>query len=138
VANEKIENVSRACRIRDTQIPAKSYFYFSKGDLRSMSAYISGDGFGIAGVKCVNVPPQNTAEHLPTVMAVIILNNPQTGFPMAIMDGTYLVCLRTGAAGAVASQYLSQENEEVGGFFGCDTQAQTKLSCSGSSQNKED
>lgn len=129
VANETVENVFRAYSMGKTQMPAKSYLYFPKGDLRSMPAYISGEGFDIAGVKCVNVHPQNAAQHLPTVMAVIILNDPQTGFPLAIMDGTYLTCLRTGAAGAVAAKYLSREDAKVAGIVGCGTQARTQLSC---------
>jgi alanine dehydrogenase len=110
-------------------MPPKSYLYFPKGDLRSMPAYIYGEGFDVAGVKCVNVHPQNAASHLPTVMAVIILNDPQTGFPLALMDGTYVTSLRTGAAGALAAKYLSRENAKVAGFVGCGAQARSQLSC---------
>jgi len=129
VANETVEKAFRAYSLGCTQMPPKSYLYFPKGDLRSMPAYISGEGFDIAGVKCVNVHSHNTAGHLPAVMAVIILNDPQTGFPLAIMDGTYLTCLRTGAAGALAAKYLSREDSNVAGFVGCGAQARAQLSC---------
>ena len=129
VANETVEKAFRAYSLGCTEMPPKSYLYFPKGDLRSMPAYISGEGFDIAGIKSVNVHPQNAAGHLPAVMAVIILNDPQTGFPLAIMDGTYLTCLRTGAAGAIAAKYLSREDSEVAGFVGCGAQARTQLSC---------
>jgi len=129
VANETVEKAFRAYSLGCTEMPPKSYLYFPKGDLRSMPAYISGEGFDIAGIKSVNVHPQNIADHLPAVMAVIILNDPQTGFPLAIMDGTYLTCLRTGAAGAIAAKYLSRKNSEVAGFVGCGAQARTQLSC---------
>jgi len=129
MANETVEKAFRAYGMGHIQMPAKSYLYFPKGDLRSMPAYISGEGFDIAGVKCVNVHPQNAAGHLPTVMAVIILNDPGTGFPLAIMDGTYLTCLRTGAAGAIAAKYLSRDDAEVAGFVGCGAQARAQLSC---------
>jgi alanine dehydrogenase len=129
VANETVEKVFRAYSLGHTEMPPKSYLHFPKGDLRSMPAYISGEGFDIAGIKSVNVHPQNAADHLPTVMAVIILNDPQTGFPLAIMDGTCLTGLRTGAAGAIAAKYLSRENSEVAGFVGCGAQARTQLSC---------
>ena len=72
VANETVEKAFRAYSLGCTEMPPKSYLYFPKGDLRSMPAYISCEGFDIAGVKCVTVHPQNGAEHLPTVMAVII------------------------------------------------------------------
>jgi alanine dehydrogenase len=129
MANETVEKAFRAYSLGYAEMPAKSYLYFPKGDLRAMPAYISGEGFDIAGVKCVTVHPQNGAEHLPTVMAVIILNNPQTGFPLAIMDGTYLTGLRTGAAGALAAKYLSRDDAKVAGFVGCGAQARTQLSC---------
>ncbi len=129
MANETVEKAFRAYGTGHIQMPAKSYLYFPKGDLRSMPAYISGEGFDIAGVKCVNVHPQNTAGHLPTVMAVIILNDPGTGFPLAMMDGTYLTCLRTGAAGAIAAKYLSRDDAEVAGFVGCGAQARAQLAC---------
>jgi alanine dehydrogenase len=129
VANETVEKAFRASSLGCTQMPPKSYLYFPKGDLRSMPAYISGEGFDIAGIKCVNVHPQNAAGQMPSVMAVIILNDPQTGFPLAIMDGTYLTCLRTGAAGAIAAKYLSREDSQVAGFVGCGAQARAQLSC---------
>jgi alanine dehydrogenase len=129
VANVTVEKAFRAYSLGCTQMPPKSYLYFPKGDLRSMPAYISGEGFDIAGIKCVNVHPQNAAGQMPSVMAVIILNDPQTGFPLAIMDGTYLTCLRTGAAGAIAAKYLSREDSQVAGFVGCGAQARTQLSC---------
>jgi len=129
VANETVEKAFRAYSLGCTQMPPKSYLYFPKGDLRSMPAYISGEGFDIAGIKCVNVHPQNAAGQMPSVMAVIILNDPQTGFPLAIMDGTYLTCLRTGAAGTIAAKYLSREDSQVAGFVGCGAQARAQLSC---------
>jgi alanine dehydrogenase len=129
VANETVEKAFRAYSLGYAKMPPKSYLYFPKGDLRSMPAYISGEGFDIAGVKCVNVHPQNAASHLPAVMAVIILNDPQTGFPLAIMDGTYLTSIRTGAGGAVAAKYLSRKDSQVAGFVGCGAQARSQLSC---------
>ena len=45
-----------------------------------------------AGVKCVNVHPDNPLKHdLPTVMGVIELFDPETGFPLSVMDGTWTV-----------------------------------------------
>jgi alanine dehydrogenase len=129
VANETVEKAFKAYSLGCTQMPPKSYLYFPKGDLRSMPAYLSGEGFDIAGVKCVNVHPQNAAGKMPSVMAVIILNDPQTGFPLAVMDGTYLTCLRTGAAGAIAAKYLSRKDSNVAGFVGCGAQARAQLSC---------
>lgn len=129
VANKTIEKAFKAYGLGQTDMPAKSYLTFKKGDLRSMPAYIHGQGFDIAGIKSVNVHPQNAMYNLPTVMAVIILADPKTGFPLAILDGTYLTSIRTGAAGALAAKFLSRKNAKIAGFVGCGTQARTQLSC---------
>jgi len=50
---------------------------------------------------------------LPTVMALVILNSTVTGAPLAIMDGTYLTDMRTGAAGGVAVKYLARRNAKT-------------------------
>jgi alanine dehydrogenase len=71
------------------------------------------------------VHPQNA--DLPAVMATITLVDPETGYPLAIMDGTYLTAMRTGAAGGVAARYLSREDSRVAGFIGAGRQAQTQL-----------
>ena len=112
--------------LKRVQMPPKIYLFFSKynGDLRAMPAYL--EALDIAGVKVVNVHPDNPKLHnLPTVMATIVLIDPKTGFPLAIMDGTHITNLRTGAAGAIASKYLARKNSEVLGVIGAGTQGRT-------------
>ncbi|MFH2013291.1 MAG: ornithine cyclodeaminase family protein [Pseudomonadota bacterium] len=129
VANKTVEKAFRAYGLHQTNMPAKSYLYFEKGDLRSMPAYLHGQGFNIAGIKSVTVHPENAKYNLPTVIAVIILIDPKTGFPLAILDGTYLTSVRTGAAGAVAVKFLSRKNARRAGFIGCGVQARSQLAC---------
>ena len=129
VANETVERAFRAYGMGMCEMPPKSYLYFPEGDLRSMPASLSGDGFDTAGIKCVTVHPRNDAVQLPAVMAVIILNDPHTGFPLAIMDGTSVTGIRTGAAGALSAKYLSRKDSEVVGLVGCGAQARTQLLC---------
>ena len=129
VANKTIEKAFKAYGLGQADMPAKSYLTFKKGDLRSMPAYIHGQGFDIAGIKSVNVHPENAMYNLPTVMAVIILADPKNGFPLAILDGTYLTSIRTGAAGALAAKFLSRKTAKIAGFVGCGVQARTQLAC---------
>jgi len=129
LANKTVEAAFAAYGLGLADMPAKSYLYFDKGDLRSMPAYIHGQDFHIAGIKSVTVHPQNKLYNLPTVMAVIILIDPENGLPLAIMDGTCLTAVRTGAAGAVAAKYLSREDSKTAGFVGCGVQARAQLSC---------
>jgi len=107
------------------QMPPKSYLYFPTGDLRTMPAYL--ETAGIAGVKIVNVHPENPDAGLPTVMAVIVLNSIETGAPLTVMDGTYLTEMRTGAAGGVAADRLARTDAAVVGMVGAGRQARTQL-----------
>jgi alanine dehydrogenase len=129
LANKTVEKAFKAYGLGEADMPAKSYLYFKKGNLRSMPAYIHGQGLDIAGIKSVTVHPGNAIYGLPTVIAVIILADPKNGFPLAIMDGTYLTSIRTGAAGALAVKLLSRKNSRIAGFVGCGTQARTQLAC---------
>lgn len=106
-----------------TQMPPKVYLNFDKGDLRAMPAYLEGK----AGVKWVNSHPENPKIGLPTVMALLIYNDPETGFPLAVMDAMHITNMRTGAAGGIAAKYLARKNSKVFGFVGCGTQAYTQF-----------
>jgi alanine dehydrogenase len=118
-----VEDVFRDYGNGKVQMPPKMYLTFPKGDLRSMPAYLP--SMKIAGVKNVNVHPENLG--MPSVMATITLFDPETGFPLAMMDGTHITNMRTGAAGGVAAKYLSREDSKVGVFVGAGEQAKTQL-----------
>jgi alanine dehydrogenase len=91
-----------------------------------MSAYVR--SIDAAGAKIVNIHPQNPREsNLPTVMALIIVNNPATGEPIAVMDGTYITAMRTGAAGGISARYLSRKDASVVGMVGAGVQARGQL-----------
>ena len=125
-----IKSVETAFRLygqQKVQMPVKSYLRFDiyNGDMRSMSAYIP--ELSIAGMKAATVHPDNPIRQMPTLMATIILIDPSNGFPLAIVDGTYITNMRTGAAGAVAVKYLANENIEKVGFVGAGTQARSLL-----------
>lgn len=124
---EAVEGAFRAYGMKQVQMPPKQYLFYTKysGDLRTMPAYI--EPVDATGVKIVNVHPKNAEKHLPTVMAVITLQDPRTGYTISLMNGTYLTALRTGAAGAIASKYLARKNASIIGFIGCGVQAQTQL-----------
>lgn len=110
------------------QMPAKVYLYFSKynGDLRTMPSYL--EELDISAVKIVNVHPDNPSKHkLPTVMAVIILVDPSTGFPLAIMGGTTVTDMRTGAAGGIAAKFLARKDSKIVGLVGTGAQSRTQL-----------
>ncbi|HNZ83933.1 MAG TPA: alanine dehydrogenase [Candidatus Pacearchaeota archaeon] len=115
--------------LQKVQMPPKMYLYFKKenGDLRIMPSY--SETLKMAGTKIVNVHPDNPKKGLKTVMASIILNDPKNGMPIALMDGTYITAIRTGAAGAVATKYLARQNAKTLGIVGAGEQAFTQIVC---------
>ena len=107
------------------QMPPKVYITLPQGDFRTMPAYLP--SLGLAGVKVVNVHPNNPPRGLPTVMALTIILDIATGKPEAILNATRLTDMRTGAAGAVAAKYLSAKKEVVLGIIGTGRQAEAQV-----------
>ncbi len=113
-------------------MPPKSYIYYTKydGDLRVMHSYM--ERVEKSGVKVVNVHPKNpVSKGLPSIMAVIMLIDPSTGAPIAMMDGTFITAMRTGAAGGVATKYLARKDSRVLGLVGAGRQALSQLEAIG-------
>ena len=104
-------------------MPSKVYLTVKDGDFRAMPAALP----GAAGMKWVNVHPGNPLKGLPTVMAVLIYNDPATGYPLAIMDATESTAFRTAATSAIASKYLARKNSKTLGIVGAGRQASTHI-----------
>jgi alanine dehydrogenase len=91
-----------------------------------MPSYL--ESLDISAVKIVNVHPNNKANYgLPTVMAIIALINPKNGFPIALMAGSWITAMRTGAAGGIAAKYLARKDSSIIALIGAGTQARTQL-----------
>ena len=123
--NQVVEAVFREHARGQVQMPPKVYITFEHGDFRTMPAYVP--ALGIAGVKIVNVHPDNRAAGLPTVMALTVILDVGTGIPRAIINATRLTDMRTGAAGAVAAKYLSPKKEVILGVIGSGKQAEAQV-----------
>jgi alanine dehydrogenase len=79
------------------------------------------------GLKVVGVFPHNAERGLPTVPATILLLDAEDGLPLALMDGTYLTALRTGAASGLATDLLARPDARVAAVFGAGGQAPFQL-----------
>ncbi|WP_207586216.1 ornithine cyclodeaminase family protein [Halomontanus rarus] len=127
---DAVEAAFAAFERGDTQMPAKSYIDLPQynGDFRSMPAYLRTADWDAAGLKWVNVHPDNPRDHdLPTVLGTMIYSDPETAFPLAIMDGTELTMKRTGAAAAVATDHLAVDDAATLGIVGAGVQSYTQL-----------
>ncbi|WP_353634904.1 ornithine cyclodeaminase family protein [Halobacterium sp. NMX12-1] len=125
-----VEDAFAAYQTGDAQMPSKSYIDLPEynGDFRSMPAYLDAGDWDAAGIKWVNVHPDNPTHYdLPTVMGTMVYSDPENAYPLAIMDGTELTMQRTGAAAAVATDYLAIEDATSFGVVGAGVQSYTQL-----------
>lgn len=93
--------------------------------INAMPAYIG--GVEALGVKWVGGYLGNPALGLPVVQALIILNDGTTMSPLAVMNGTYITAVRTGAAAGVATRHLARASAASVGIIGAGVQAKTQL-----------
>ncbi len=109
-----------------TVMPSKIYLALPGGnDFRAMPAFQRRPA--ACGLKWVNVHPRNPRRGLPTVMALIVMNDPATGALLAVMDGGLITKLRTAAAGAVAAEALARPESAVVGLLGCGAQSDAQV-----------
>lgn len=78
----------------------------------------------VCGMKWVAVFPQNPSQHnLPNLNATILLSEIETGYPLAVMDGTLCSDLRTAAISGIAAKYLAPKDVTTIGYIGAGEQA---------------
>jgi len=98
-----------------------------RGRINALPAYVGGD-IDVCGMKWVASFPNNPERYrIPRANAFIILNDSYTGTPLAIMDGTYISAMRTGAVTGVGVKYLARRNAKIVAIVGCGVQARTQL-----------
>jgi ornithine cyclodeaminase/alanine dehydrogenase-like protein (mu-crystallin family) len=88
--------------------------------IHAMPAYIP--AAASAGMKWVSGYPQNQSRGLPYISGLLILNDADTGLPVAVMDCTWITAMRTGAASALAAKHLARLGSETLGILGCGVQ----------------
>ncbi|MGD2152392.1 MAG: ornithine cyclodeaminase family protein [Gemmatimonadales bacterium] len=93
--------------------------------IHAMPGYIS--SMGAAGIKWVSGYPSNVERGLPYISGLLILNDPDTGIPIAVMDATWITAMRTGAATAVAAKYLARGDSATLGIIACGVQGRSNL-----------
>ena len=90
-----------------------------------MPGYLSGDDQ--MAVKIVSVFDDNPAKGIPLIHALVVVVDATTGAPLAVMDGTYLTALRTGAASGAATDLLARQDARTVAIFGAGAQGRTQL-----------
>jgi ornithine cyclodeaminase len=98
------------------------------GEFHIKTAYI--EGVSHIAVKVASGFYQNPSRGLPSGSGLMLLFDAATGLPAALLlDNGYLTDLRTGAAGAVAAEYLSRDDSATVGVVGSGVQARMQVLC---------
>ena len=93
--------------------------------IHAMPAYIP--RINASGLKWVAGYPENPEKGLPYISGLLILNDPGTGVPIAVMDCTWITAVRTGGATAVAAKYLARRGSARLGIVACGVQGRSNL-----------
>ncbi|CAA9526363.1 MAG: Ornithine cyclodeaminase [uncultured Thermomicrobiales bacterium] len=110
---------------RRTQSPLRTVLHLGDGrDTLFMPASVP--VMGALGLKIVSVFPANLERGLATINALVCLVSDETGEPVAIMDGTYLTALRTGAGCGAATDLLARPDSRTLVVFGSGAQGVTQ------------
>jgi ornithine cyclodeaminase/alanine dehydrogenase len=122
---ELLETAFREKGAGRVEMPPKPGIHPVKGDnfIHAMPAYIP--GMKSAGVKWVSGYPGNQKRGLPYINGLLILNEPETGLPISVMDCVWITAMRTAAATAVAARRLARPDSQVLGVLGCGVQGKT-------------
>ena len=94
------------------------------GGFLGLMPALTPDGLGL---KAVTFYPSNAKRGIPTHMATIFLVDPQTGTPLAIMDGRLITEMRTAAVSAAATKLLASPNAKVLAILGSGVQARSHM-----------
>lgn len=110
-----------------TEMPPKPGIHPGGGDnfIHAMPAYIP--ALKSAGLKWVSGFVENSKRGLPYITGLLILNDVETGLPLAVMDCVWITAKRTGAATALSARYLARPESSVVGILGCGVQGRTHL-----------
>ena len=134
---ETIEIVEHALRLHgqgDAVLPRKVSIFWGddpgteerEGRIMAMPAYVGGD-LDVAGLKWIPSVPNNPGRGLPRGIGLIVLTDRTTGLPLAVMDGTVVSAMRTGAVTGIAVRTLANPDTRVATILGAGVQARTQL-----------
>jgi alanine dehydrogenase len=123
-----VEETFRETGLGRTILPSKLFMYLpGEGHNDFMFAGpASVPSAKAVGVKIVTGYQGNPEKFgLPHILAVMVLTDPENGYPLALFDGTHLTTFRTGAMTAVAAKYLARPDSGILAVIGAGTQGRS-------------
>jgi ornithine cyclodeaminase len=110
-------------------MPQRMGVDYEKNTLLLMPCFIK-DSFG---TKLVTLFPKNPEKHIPVLNGIMVLNDAQTGVPLALLNGPALTALRTAAVGTVSIRHMAPNKNKSLGIIGAGVQGfyQAWVACAG-------
>lgn len=106
-----------------TITPIRSALPFDKGQSTALTMPSVAEELNCVGLKVVMVSPNNPKIGKKTINGVVMLSDFKTGEPMALLEGSFLTMIRTGALSGVATKYLAREDAKKLCIIGTGEQA---------------
>jgi ornithine cyclodeaminase len=130
--NEVLSAIETSMRLYEQKafhMPQRLHVDYEENTLLLMPCFIK-DSFG---TKLVTLFPDNPKKHIPVLNGIMVLNDAQTGVPLALLNGPALTALRTAAVAAVSIRHLAQDKNESLGIIGAGVQGfyQAYVACEG-------
>lgn len=124
--NEIIEFTADALKeysAERTITPIRAALPFNNGQNTALIMPSVAEELGSVGLKVVTVAPNNKKLGKKTITGVVMLLDFKTGEPIALLEGSYLTMIRTGALSGVATKYLSRQDSKKLCIIGTGEQA---------------
>lgn len=116
---EAVENAMVLYEGEDFIMPARMHAEHEGNVLLLMPSFVK----SAFGTKLITVFPGNLSKNQAAIQGVMLLNDPVSGTPVAMMDASVLTQLRTGAVSAVGIRYLADQDARSLGIIGAGSQA---------------
>lgn len=111
------------------EVPQRTHLPVPPHDalLLSMPAFVHDAGGDALAVKVVTIFPRNPVHGLPLIHAAVLALEADSGQPIALLEGSALTAIRTGAASGAATELLAHPESSVAAIFGAGVQGRTQL-----------
>src|SRR5688572_12672623 len=138
-AIEAMKNAYASLSNRTAVVPLRTRLPIPGSDALSlfMPAFVNSQEGDALAVKVVSLFPTNPARGLAYIQAAVLVIDPKTGRAIALLEGSSLTAIRTGAAGGAAIDLLARKDSKILAIFGAGAQARTQLEAACTARNIE-